>query len=89
MEIAFQACLTKVGVSKMLLVAKCVTSDFGLFDETTGFNVDRLVKQFGDESVRTRVVKCVDNNPNGDNSDEWVNRVVNCLRLDDLKIYNR
>lgn len=89
MEIAFQACLTKVGVSQMRLVAKCMLIDFGLFDETAGFNIDRLVKQFGDESVRPIVVKCVDKNPNGDISDVWVHRVMNCLRLDNLKIYNK
>jgi len=64
-----------------------VVTDFGLFDETTGFNKDRLVKQFGGEAVRERVLNCIDDNTSGDTVNKWVQRVMNCFEDDHLKLY--
>lgn len=69
-----------------------MTIDFGLFveseDEIRGFNKDRMVKQFGGEPVRTRVEKCIDDNPFGDPTvDKSVQKVMNCLDDDNLKLY--
>lgn len=62
--------------------------DFGIFENSTGFNRDRLVKQFGGESVRTRVEKCVDDNNQSDEIvDKIVQRVMNCFEDDKLKLY--
>ncbi|KAG4078793.1 hypothetical protein HA402_015383 [Bradysia odoriphaga] len=68
---------------------KCVVKDFGLFDETKGFNRDRMVKQFGGEALRTRVEKCIDKYPIGvPTVDHSVQSVMNCLEEDNLKMYD-
>lgn len=69
-----------------------MTINFGLFVETQddigSFNKDRMVKQFGGETVRVRVEKCIDNNPIGDPTvDKSVQKVMNCLEDDNLKLY--
>lgn len=69
-----------------------MTIDFGLFveseEENRGFNKDRMVKQFGGETVRTIVEKCIDKNPFGDPTvDKSVQKVISCLEDDNLKLY--
>ncbi len=71
---------------------KCMIKDFGLFDENLngigGFNKDRMVKQFGGETVRERVEKCIDNNPiEASTVDKSVQNVMKCLESENLKLY--
>lgn len=71
---------------------KCIMTNFGLFDEsqneTGSFNIDRMVKQLGGEAIRARVEKCIDGNPIGEPTvDESVQKVMNCLEDDNLKLY--
>lgn len=67
---------------------KCVVTDFGVFDETTGFNKDRMVKQFGGEALRERVEKCIDKYPVGvPTMGHSVQSVMTCLEEDNLKMY--
>lgn len=101
---SFRLCLTTLGISRKTFkntdwnlrgdndlvrsMVKCMVIDFGLFDETTGFNKDRLVKQFGGETVRVRVERCVDNNnKNGDTVERWIHKVMNCFEDDNLKLH--
>jgi len=55
-----------------------------LFDDATGFNIEHLVKQLGqnrDEAeVRTDVVKCADKNPNKDDNCVWAFRGFKCFK---------
>lgn len=65
-----------------------MTTDFGLFNETSGFNKERMVKQFGGETARLTVENCIDNNPIGDPTiDKSVQKVMTCLEDGGLKLY--
>ncbi|XP_037041448.1 uncharacterized protein LOC119078087 [Bradysia coprophila] len=101
---SFRKCLSSQGVSRdtfkktdwtlnstdplVQTTIKCVVEDFGLFDETNGFNRDRVVKQFGGEAVRTKVETCITNNPIGTpNVSQSVQNVMYCLEENGLKMY--
>lgn len=61
-------------------MVKCIVKDIGLYDEIQGFNKDRLVIQFGGESVRGSVNKCVHDNPIGTPTvDKSIQNVMKCL----------
>lgn len=69
-----------------------MTIHFGLFEENENgigaFHKDRMVKQFGGETVRARVEKCIDDNPIGEPTvDKSIQKVMNCLEDDSLKLY--
>lgn len=67
---------------------KCVVEDFGLFDEINGFNRDRVVKQFGGETGRAIVERCIDSNPVGVSTVfKSVQNVMYCLEENGLKMY--
>lgn len=68
---------------------KCLVTEFGLFDETNGFNRNRMVKQFGGEAFRTRVERCIDRFVIGvPTVNHSVQSVMNCLEEDNLKMYD-
>nr|AWC08442.1 odorant-binding protein 31 [Bradysia odoriphaga] len=101
---SFRKCLSIQGVSRetfkntdwtlsstnplVQTTIKCVVEDFGLFDETDGFNQDRVVKQFGGESGRTKVETCITDNPIGTPTvAQSVQNVMSCLEENGLKMY--
>lgn len=63
---------------------RCILNKMGLFDDTTGFNIDHLVKQLGqnrnEAEVRTEVAKCADKNPNKDDNCVWAFRGFQCFK---------
>lgn len=63
---------------------RCIFNKMGLFDDASGFNIDHLVKQLGqnrDEAeTRTEVVKCADKNPNKDDNCVWAFRGFKCFK---------
>jgi len=69
---------------------RCIFKKMGLFDDTTGFNIDRLVKQLGqnrnESEVRPEVVKCADKNPNKDDACIWAFRGFNCFKAAHLSL---
>ncbi|KAJ6646070.1 General odorant-binding protein 99a [Pseudolycoriella hygida] len=71
----------------------CVVSELGFFDDTTGFNVDRIMKQLKDINSfikhtstldRATFEKCADKNENGDTVDAWAFRGFRCM-MDEIK----
>lgn len=62
----------------------------GLFTDQDGFNVDRLVKQLGqnrnETEVRTEILKCADKNPSKDDACVWAFRGFNCFKAAHLSL---
>lgn len=69
---------------------RCIFEKMGLFEEATGFNVDRLVKQLGqgrnETQIRPEVEKCADKNPAKDNACVWAYRGFNCFKAAHLNL---
>lgn len=69
---------------------RCIFNKMGLFEDATGFYVDRLVKQLGqnreEAEVRTEVLKCADKNPGKDDACIWAFRGFNCFKAAHLPL---
>lgn len=68
----------------------CILKKMGLFNETTGFNVDNAVKQLGqgknETEVRAAVVKCADKNEQKSSACEWAYRGFTCFKTAHLEL---
>lgn len=63
---------------------RCIFNKMGLFTDEQGFNVERLVKQLGqnrnETEVRAEILKCADKNEAKDNACVWAFRGFNCFK---------
>ncbi|KAJ6643732.1 General odorant-binding protein 99b [Pseudolycoriella hygida] len=94
---SFRHCLTTLHVSRETFkstnwnlhadndlvrsMIKCIVADFGLFDDSTGFHKNRMVKQFGGETVRVKVEKCIQDNPNGEPTVDKSVQKIRCIAM--------
>lgn len=69
---------------------ECILNKMGLFDATTGPNVEHLVEQLGQggdkTAVREKVTKCTDANPNKDSKCTWAWRGFSCFQANNLRL---
>ncbi|KAI8123237.1 Pickpocket protein 19 [Lucilia cuprina] len=73
---------------------KCVFSKFGLFDTTSGFNVENIHQQLlgshaeanHDDVLHAKIASCVDKNEQGSNACEWAYRGATCFIKNNLQL---
>ncbi|XP_030379770.1 general odorant-binding protein 99a [Scaptodrosophila lebanonensis] len=63
---------------------KCIFNKFELFDDTTGFKVDNLVKQLGQgkddkAALKADIEKCADKNEQKSDAPTWAYRGFKCF----------
>ncbi|XP_075149050.1 general odorant-binding protein 99a-like [Haematobia irritans] len=76
---------------------KCVFVKFGLFDESSGFNVDYIHQQLvganaeadHNNDVHAKIESCVDNNEQGSSPCERAYRGVTCFIKNHLQLVQR
>lgn len=76
----------------MKSATKCMSRDLGFLEEmqdgTGAFNKERLIIQFGGETSRATVEKCIEENPIGKPTfDTSVYEVMHCLEVSNMKMY--
>ena len=69
---------------------KCVFNKMGLFEDQSGFNIEHLVKQLGQNrdavETRTEVVKCSDKKVATDDAATWAFKGFKCFRAAHLDL---
>uniref|UniRef100_A0A1I8Q498 Odorant binding protein n=1 Tax=Stomoxys calcitrans TaxID=35570 RepID=A0A1I8Q498_STOCA len=73
---------------------KCVFNKFGLFDTTTGFNVEDIHQQLAgvhgeaehDDALHAKIESCIDKNEQGSNACEWAYRGAICFFKNNLQL---
>nr|AWC08425.1 odorant-binding protein 14 [Bradysia odoriphaga] len=68
----------------------CIFNKMGLFDDKTGFNIDHLVLQLGQnqnkDEVKAKIEKCADKNENKDSAAVWAFRGMKCFIAENLPL---
>lgn len=76
---------------------KCVFVKFGLFNPTSGFNVEDVHQQLiganpeanHDDAIHAEIEKCVDKNEQGSDACAWAYRGATCILQNNLQLVKK